>query len=317
MDDYFAALEAQHGFIARSVLIALGHDDRFVRRQIQSRAWTRIRNGAYALTVTWESLDEVERHRRRARAVLHAHGDAVVLSRVSGLLMRDGCHVWGLDLGRVHVTRRDGRSGSVERDVVRHQGRLTDDDIEIVDGLLVMKEARCVVETIASARLEPGLAVADSALHAGRVVNAELEGLSEGMRRHQGSRTLNLVLRLTDKRAESVGESRSRYVFWKQGLPRPEVQYPVHDADGVLIGFADLAWPAHRLLFEFDGRVKYGRLLKPGQTPGDAVFAEKKREDALRRATGFVVERATWMDLSTPGLMARRTRERMVRDHSA
>ena len=317
MDDYFAELEAQHGFIARSTLIDLGQDDRFIRRQIQARAWTRIRNGAYALTSTWVDLDDVERHRRRARAVLRAHGDAVALSRVSGLLMRDGCDVWGVDLGRVHVTRRDGRSGSVERDVVHHQGRITDDDIEIVDGLLVMKEARCVVETIASARLEPGLVVADSALHTGRVVKAELEMLSAGMRRHQGSRRLTLVLRLADKRAESVGESRSRYAFWSQGLPRPEMQYAVYDADGVLIGSTDLAWPAYRLLFEFDGRIKYGRLLKPGQTPGDAVFAEKKREDALRRATGFAVERATWVDLSTPALLARRARERMVQDHSA
>ena len=33
---------------------------------------------------------------------------------------------------------------------------------------------------------------------------------------------------------------------------------------------------------EFDGEVTYGRLLRPGQSPGVVVFAEKRREDALR-----------------------------------
>ena len=71
------------------------------------------------------------------------------------------------------------------------------------------------------------------------------------------------------------------------------------------------------MLFEFDGRVKYGRLLKPGEDPGDAVFKEKLREDALRRATGWAVERATWRDLSHPVDLARRTRRRMRTDDSA
>ncbi len=70
-------------------------------------------------------------------------------------------------------------------------------------------------------------------------------------------------------------------------------------------------------MFEFDGRVKYGRLLQPGQEPGDAVFQEKLREDALRRATGWAMERATWHDLSRPVDLARRTRRRMRTDDSA
>jgi hypothetical protein len=32
---------------------------------------------------------------------------------------------------------------------------------------------------------------------------------------------------------------------------------------------------------EFDGRVKYGPLPKPGQGIGDVLFDEKQREDAL------------------------------------
>ena len=317
MDDYFLAIQAQRGFIARADVLSSGLDDRFIRRQLASGVWTRVRNGAYCFTCTWRDLDALERHRRLARAVLHSHGDGVVLSKVSGLLMRPGCDIWGIDLRRVHVTRRDGRSGSLEHDVVHHEGALSDDDIEIVNGLLVMKEARCVVETVASAGVERGLVVADSSLHAGRI---ELDGLVASfhrLRHARGRRTVDLVLRLAEAGAESVGESRARFLYWSQGLPRPEVQFHVFDAQGRLLGISDLAWPAHRLLFEFDGRAKYGRLLKAGQEPGDAVFKEKLREDLLRRATGWAMERATWEDLSRPVATARRLRVRMTHGDTA
>jgi hypothetical protein len=310
MDDYFAAIELNQGFVSRTDVLAAGHDDRFIRRQLASRQWTRIRNGAYCSTARWTPLDPIDRHRRLARAVLKAHGDGVVLSKVSALSMRPGVDVWGVDLTRVHVTRRDGRSGSVERDVVHHEGPVSDDDVEEIDGLLVMREDRCVVETVAAVGVEPGLVIADSALHQGRVTREALVELREQNKRWRGSRTADLVLRMAEPKAESVGESRSRFLYWSQGFPRPVVQFPVFE-DGVLVGTTDLAWPCLGLLFEFDGRVKYGRLLKPGQTPGDAVFAEKKREDALRRATGYALERATWVDLSHPVETARRARARI------
>jgi hypothetical protein len=44
---------------------------------------------------------------------------------------------------------------------------------------------------------------------------------------------------------------------------------------------------------EFDGRMKYGRLLRPGQEAGDAVFDEKRREDAIPDESWGVV-RWTW-----------------------
>ena len=63
------------------------------------------------------------------------------------------------------------------------------------------------------------------------------------------------------------------------------------------VGITDMAWPGHGLLGEFDGKMKYGRLLRPDESAGDAVFREKRREDALREATGFIVVRIVWADL--------------------
>ena len=72
------------------------------------------------------------------------------------------------------------------------------------------------------------------------------------------------------------------WAFRAVGVPAPEPQFEVFHPDGSLAGICDWCWLDHRLLGEFDGRVKYGRLLKPGQEPGDVVFQEKEREDLLR-----------------------------------
>ena len=73
--------------------------------------------------------------------------------------------------------------------------------------------------------------------------------------------------------------------------------------------YADFGWPAQRTLGEFDGKVKYGRLLKPGQEPGDAVYAEKLREDEFR-ALDWEVVRWGWSDLRDFRSTAARIRSR-------
>ena len=83
------------------------------------------------------------------------------------------------------------------------------------------------------------------------------------------------------------------------GLPVPDLQVEVRTPSGLFVGRTDFGWRQHRLLGEFDGRVKYGRLLRPGQSPGDAVFDEKRREDALR-AEDYGVIRWVWRDLDQP-----------------
>ena len=118
------------------------------------------------------------------------------------------------------------------------------------------------------------------------------------------------VVAFADGRAESVGESRSRIAIARAGLPAPTLQLPVRLTVGT--AYADFGWPAQRVLGEFDGKVKYGRLLKPGQEPGDAVYEEKRREDAVR-AQGWEVVRWRWADLDDFAPVAARIRERLGR----
>ncbi len=285
-----------HGVFLRSEARDLGCDDRTVARALRAKAWVRVRHGAYTYSDLWVPASEEERHRIRARAVLRSLGSAVALSHVSAAV-EHGMRVWGIDLRRVHVTRLDGGAGRAEGDVVHHEGLCLDDDVTERNGVLLVDPARAALETATRADVESGLVVMDSALHLRCCTVEELAARHRLMHHWPHSQHLQLTVRLCDGGAESVGESRARYLCWAHGLPRPTTQFPVRDGAGVLIGTTDFGWPGHRLLGEFDGKVKYGRLRREGEAPGDAVFREKQREDLLREVTGWPLVRLVWADL--------------------
>ncbi|MBA3529941.1 MAG: hypothetical protein H0T91_11670 [Propionibacteriaceae bacterium] len=87
-------------------------------------------------------------------------------------------------------------------------------------------------------------------------------------------------------------------------------------ATGEQVGRSDFCWEETRTLGEFDGKIKYGRLLKPGQNPSDVVFAEKLREDALRDL-GWQVVRWIWEDLARPRALAERLERAFARGRSS
>jgi hypothetical protein len=158
------------------------------------------------------------------------------------------------------------------------------------------------------------VAVADAALRSVGRTEAETtacrDRLATTVRRAKGwpgVPTARQVLAFADGRSESVGESRSRVAIARAGLCTPELQLPVRLTGTV--AYCDFGWPAQRTVGEFDGKVKYGRMLRPGQEPGDVVYEEKLREDAIR-ARSWEVVRWTWADLRNFAPTAARIRER-------
>ena len=62
------------------------------------------------------------------------------------------------------------------------------------------------------------------------------------------------------------------------------------------------------MFLEFDGKVKYERLLEDGERASDVVVREKQREDMICRLTGWRCIRLVWADLYTPQQTAARIR---------
>lgn len=265
-----------------------------------------MRRGYYTFPDVWAASTEEQRHLMRCRAVLHSLGDAVALSHTSGCVAQ-GVDVWGLSLDRVHVTRLDGGAGRIEGDVVHHEGFVADHEVDLVDGMRVLAPARCVLELGTLGTPESALVSLNSALHR-RLCSLDEVGTQFDLMAHWPRvRHLHVPVRMCTDRAESVGESRGLWLFWTQNLPAPVLQLEVWHA-ARLIGRTDWGWPKHRGLGEFDGRVKYGRLLEPGRDPGEVVFREKQREDRLREVSGAWMIRLVWADLRDPSQTAQRLR---------
>ena len=305
--DRLRALNEQDGFFSRADALAEGYDDRTIQRTIRSGTWRRVRTGAYSFTDLWPPTEQ-ELHRVRGRAAARKLRDHVALSHTSAA-HEHGLRTWGVDLSNVHVTRLDGGAGRTESGVVHHEGLLLPEDLVRKDGLWVTHPARAAIETASLTSTESGLVALDSALQLGLCSQEELFEAYRTLQAWPGMQRVGVAVRLADAGSQSVGESRTRYLCYAQGIPAPETQFEVRDRDGRLVAAADLAWPEHRLLGEFDGRVKYGRLLRPGEEPGDAVFREKRREDLIRELLpGWSVIRFVWSDLYAAHETAQRIR---------
>lgn len=302
--DVLAGLH-EHGVFLRREAIALGYSDLDLRRAVRAGVLKRVRHGAYVDFGRWGQADEVGRHLLSCHAVLMTHEAPVALSHVSGAAAH-GISLWGADLARVHVSRLGASAGRKHHDVAYHDGlgmRLTDSN----RGFQSLSAAHCALGTATLGSVESGLVAVDSAFHLGLVTEADLQAAYLDMARWPGTARLQITLRLASRGAESVGESRARYLFWSQGLPCPQLQYEVRDGPH-LVGVTDFAWPEHKLIGEFDGRVKYGRFARPGESPADVVVREKIREDRIREITGWRFIRFSWADLDRPRETGDRTR---------
>jgi hypothetical protein len=295
----------------RKTLLANGHDDRSIQRLVADGVLVRLRQGAYADKHHHDLLDAAGRHGLRARAVCQRAGTTVVLSHVSGLPEYDA-PTWGLDLTDVHLTRPDGRAGRHEAGVHQHCGALIEGDVVERHGLLVTTPPRLVLEVTTVATVEAGLVVANHFLHCGMTTKQELLERYALMERWPHSLRTGLVLHRADGRVETVGESRALHLILNAGLPTPECQYPVRDESGRVVYRVDFAWPELGLFLEFDGRVKYEKLLQPRQRASDVVLAEKRREQHICELTGWRCIRIDWSDLATPALTAARIRKALA-----
>jgi|GEM_PF-5508716 len=104
------------------------------------------------------------------------------------------------------------------------------------------------------------------------------------------------------------------FMFWKEGLPRPEVQSVIDVGDGAGSPRVDFEWWKFRHVGEFDGLVKYGRL-NTGIDQADVLVHEKVREDRIR-STNRGMSRWTYGDLDRRVSSLTCARIRRAMEHS-
>ncbi|SHN81847.1 Transcriptional regulator, AbiEi antitoxin, Type IV TA system [Geodermatophilus obscurus] len=273
-----------------------------IRSAISSGRWHRLRRGIYIETAAWRSVadDPRARHLVECVAVLTALKPGPVVSHSSAARFHRFVLPGRID-GDVRLTQveewRQGRGYRIAA------ATLPANDLTSAPPLTVTSEARTLVDCAREWPLVDAVVAVDAALHAGQVTRAGLRSAVLAQTHWLGVGGAARAVDLSDGRAESPLESRGRLALVSGGLPRPELQVELHGVRG-FVARVDAWYDDAAVALEFDGRVKYLDP-RPGNTSGDVLWREKRREDLIRELDVRVV-RIAQEDVDAPRtLMAR------------
>lgn len=269
-----------------------------VRQRVRSGSWVRVARGAYLPRGEHEYEDADEHARAR---IEHIYRSVAAASRNPGAVVTDASAAvaHGLPLlrlptnvqlavppGRWSGTRSgiDFRVRSLEDDEI-HQGRVP-----------VASALRSWIDVTRCGSLAESLTIGDSGLRHG-ILPSDMHTMDlERWRDQRGCRRLRAALPLLDGARETPLESTSFAYFVTHRLPLPSLQVEIRSRASAFIARVDFLWVDERLVGEADGMVKYDSR--------EALFAEKRREDAIR-GEGYRVVRWGATDLQSPALAAR------------
>jgi len=303
MDGELARIAGQQGgFVYRWQALDCGYREAEIATLLRHRDWVAPRRGAYVLGAGYREMSPSQRYALKVRIVVDGLAGLVVVANYSSLALRD-VPLWGVDQAKVHVYRDGDRTSRTDAGVVHHVGLPPDRDIEVRGGVLLCTSELSLADAGRTVSFEAGVVMGDAVL---RHLSPDVQRLHQIVRADQrdwpGAVTAGRIISFADPKAETVGESRSRVMLARIGLPAPDLQKLFRRPDGEVYARTDFWLEEHQTVGEFDGKVKYGRALyeKSGDLEdvdlGQVLFAEKRREDDLRN-DGAEVVRWVWSEL--------------------
>ncbi|MBO0838533.1 MAG: DUF559 domain-containing protein [Actinobacteria bacterium] len=245
-------------------------------RQLRGASWRRLGSGVYV----WNGLPE---------------GPGLVLAATrqrlpAGAAFSGSTAAWlhGLDLppsDPIEVTIPRSLRILAQAGVRVRRADLSPCDVVERRGLPATSALRTVVDLGSRPPLVEAVVAVDIALHARLVELRDLRANAADGRGRKGIVQLRQVIELAEPATESAMETRLRLLLVLSGLPRPQVQVPLHDRRGRFLGRTDLYYPAQRLGLEYDGG-----------THRDSLAEDNRRQNRLLNA-GFRLLRFTASDV--------------------
>lgn len=232
---------------------------------------------------------------RAAGALLLAGPDAVLVGSTAAAL--HGCTAIGGHPVHVRVPylrRVRSRDG-----LVVHQGPVSALDIQVLDGLRVLRPPPLLAELLRTETRRGALACADELLRGlpepdRPAFRAEVSRALTEQQDHRGVHRGLELLDLATGLPETPAQSATLLVMVDAGLPAPECQHPVTDAAG-RVHRLDFAWPDRRIAIECEA------------DDGWAV-RDPAREAHLRRH-GWLLVHVRTADLHDPTTLTNRLKE--------
>jgi hypothetical protein len=294
----------QDGVISMRQAMAAGlsfDDVEVLRRRSE---WRRVTRGVYIVDA--ELYDETPR-RAVLRAALIRHGDEAALwgATAAEALGIGGIVGWS---SKPWVLVPFDQAKHPDPDARLRFRVLNESEIVVVDGFRVTFPQRTLADAVPLFDRATGLSLLDSALHVERIDPSDLATVCELAKGRRGAPKVRELAQYADGRAASPLESRVRLPCIDGNIPPDELQWPVLDVNGVLLGYADMAWIRNRrrpLVAEADGEEEHG---KP-----KALYRDRRRGNDF---TGAAVDtvRFTWLDSKSPAYIQSSVRRALAAD---
>lgn len=122
----------------------------------------------------------------------------------------------------------------------------------------------------------------------------------------RNSAKLRALLPRLDAGCETPGESRLLFILQSAKFQKLQTQYEVNAVGRQC--FVDIAFPRHKIAYEFDGRIKYGH------TVDQVHLVIEDEQDRQRRleAEGWRIVRLRWSALADPSLVLRQLSQNLL-----
>lgn len=292
--------------VSRGELLARGMSDHQIRQARESGELRSVLPGVYLRAAPDPPSDPAERHRSTLTVVVPLLSGGPVVSHLSAAIMHGlpFCHTEIGWLGRprpgemppMHVTRPAAAKSRRGATVQLHTAALHPGEIVELGGLPVTTPERTFVDCALTLPFDHAVMLADAALHRGMVSRESLAQQLGRLHRVPGTRRAAEAVAFADPRSRGPGESFSRVLMHRWGLPTPELDVAVTDGRGRSLGRAAFAFPGSRVLGDFTD---------PAADDDDA--GPDTREAELRDA-GWQPVRWSWPDLRANGVLMDRLR---------
>ncbi len=254
----------------------------------------RIAPGAYVPAGEWEALSPPERLMTAADAMRAvAVGDPVFSHETAAAF--HGIPIIGAwpDRPTATVGRAGDGPGAWMRRVRRDLA--PGERVLLASGVRVTSMIRTAIDLAATRSLLGGIVAVSDLRHRVGVAAGDLEEALAALGPFHGAGRARAAVRRSTAGSESPLESLVVARCQDLGFEVPEQQAVVRGADGVAYR-CDFVWDGGRIVGEADGRLKYeDGAFGADRTAADTVWAEKRREDAIRGVRERFV-RISWHD---------------------
>jgi hypothetical protein len=282
LDHRIAALaRRQHGVFTRTQVESIGGQRGLIQHRLIAGRWEQVAHNVFRISGTpggWRQALFV--------ACLPWGAGATISHRASAALRG----LAGFEEESVELTVPAQRRGSGPGIV--HRNHLLKVDRTIIDKIPVTTVARTLIDVAAVAPPDAVEEAIDDALRKGMVsiprMRRRLNEIAGGGGRHW----ITLIRTFLDAREEtgvpqSVLETKMLRTLKRAGLPRPMLQFPVHDGRRT-IAIVDFAFPSELVAVETDGYRWHS-----GRTPWQNDRTRRNQLTAL----GWRVIHVTWDEL--------------------